>query len=97
MNSCRAFGVLAKDDIWEKPRGGTVTIADMESERRLKAALGDLVPGSVVLAEEDAEENPGFDRVPERRQSGLDPSIRWTGPRNYAAGKDSFAMIVGLL
>ena len=87
------FRVLAKDDIWEKPRGGTVTIADMESERRLKAALGDLVPGSVVLAEEDAEENPAsIGCLKEDNPVWIVDPL--DGTKNYAAGKDSFAMIV---
>ena len=87
------FQSLAKDDIWQKSRGGTVTIADMESERRLKSALSDLVSGSVVLAEEDAEENPDAigcltEDAPVWIVDPLD------GTKNFAAGKESFAMIV---
>ena len=87
------FQALAKGEIWEKPRGGTVTIADMESERRLKSALSDLVFGSVVLAEEDAEENPASigclkENAPVWIVDPLD------GTKNFAAGNDAFAIIV---
>lgn len=89
----RRFQALATDDVWEKPRGGTVTIADMESERRLKSALGDLVSGSMVLAEEDAEENPAVigclkEDAPVWIVDPLD------GTKNFAKGHDAFAMIV---
>ena len=90
LSRCQA---LAKGEIWEKPRGGTVTIADMESERRLKSALSDLVSGSVVLAEEDAEENPASieclkEDAPVWIVDPLD------GTKNFAAGNDAFAIIV---
>jgi fructose-1,6-bisphosphatase/inositol monophosphatase family enzyme len=87
------FKKLAKKELWEKAQGGTVTVADMESERRLKSALGDLVPGAVVLAEEDAEQNPKVigclqEDAPVWIVDPLD------GTRNFAAGKDAFALIV---
>ncbi|MDC0033954.1 inositol monophosphatase [Alphaproteobacteria bacterium] len=87
------FQTLADDEIWEKRRGGMVTIADLESERRLKLALSGLIPGSVVLAEEDAEENPASveclqGEVPVWIVDPLD------GTKNYSAGLESFAMIV---
>jgi fructose-1,6-bisphosphatase/inositol monophosphatase family enzyme len=87
------FRDLRKDEIWQKPRGGTVTAVDMESERRLKQILSDLVPGSVVLAEEDAEENPEVigcltEDAPVWIVDPLD------GTNNYAAGKEAFAVIV---
>lgn len=87
------FKTLAEGDVWEKERGGTVTIADLESERRLKQALTDLVPGSLVLAEEDSEENP---HTHEYLNEGapvwiVDPL---DGTKNFAAGKDQYAMIV---
>jgi fructose-1,6-bisphosphatase/inositol monophosphatase family enzyme len=87
------FQALAADDVWEKTRGGTVTVADMESERRLKSALGDLVSGSVVLAEEEAEDNPDafgclIEDAPVWIVDPLD------GTKNFAAGKNVFAMIV---
>jgi fructose-1,6-bisphosphatase/inositol monophosphatase family enzyme len=87
------FQALAKDEIWEKARGGTVTTADMESERRLKSALSEMVSGSVVLAEEEAEENPASidclqGDAPVWIVDPLD------GTRNFAGGNDTFAMIV---
>lgn len=87
------FHALEKDQVWEKPRGGTVTVADIESERRLKTALADLAPGSVVLGEEDAEANPAaleclLGEAPVWIVDPLD------GTKNFAAGKDAFAIIV---
>ncbi|MBT5457374.1 MAG: inositol monophosphatase [Rhodospirillaceae bacterium] len=87
------FKTLARNDVWEKERGGTVTVADLESERRLQQALTDLVPGSLVLAEEDAEENP--EAIQYLNQAApvwiVDPL---DGTKNFAAGKDQYAMIV---
>ena len=87
------FQKLADDEVWEKARGGTVTIADMASERRLKAALTKLDLSAVVLAEEDAEKNPTIIGC----LKGDDPV--WIvdpldGTKNFAAGKEAFAMIV---
>jgi fructose-1,6-bisphosphatase/inositol monophosphatase family enzyme len=87
------FRCLASEEIWEKERGGTVTVADMESERRLVAALTDLVPGSVALGEEDAHANPAaFDRLNEDAPVWIVDPL--DGTKNFAAGEDSFAMIV---
>ena len=87
------FQALAKDEVWEKSRGGTVTVADMESERRLKSALLGLQPNSVVLAEEEADEHPELinclnEDAPVWIVDPLD------GTKNFAAGKDAFAVIV---
>ena len=87
------FQDLATDEVWEKARGGTVTVADMESERRLKAALSKLDPRAVVLAEEDAEENPEV--IDWLKEDGpvwiVDPL---DGTKNFARGKEAFAVIV---
>ena len=84
---------LSSGQVWEKPRGGTVTVADIESERRLKSELANLVVGSVVLAEEEAEANPAAleclrGDAPVWIVDPLD------GTKNFATGKDAFAIIV---
>lgn len=87
------FRTLADADVWEKERGGTVTVADLESERRLKRALSALVPGSVVLAEEDADGNPDVLRYLTEAAPVwiVDPL---DGTKNFAAGNERYAMIV---
>ena len=87
------FQELAADEVWEKARGGTVTVADMASERRLKAALSKLDPSAVVLAEEDAEENPTIiDCLQEDDPVWIVDPL--DGTKNFAAGKEAFAVIV---
>ncbi len=89
------FRSLAAGEIREKEPGDLVTIADEESEARLEAELQALLPGSVVVGEEAAAEDPSvLDRL-----SGdapvwiIDPL---DGTANFAAGKENFAMIVAL-
>ena len=87
------FRQLAQKDVWVKERGGTVTVADMACERRLVGALKDLVPGSVALAEEEADENPAsFDRLHGEAPVWIVDPL--DGTKNFADGTDRFAMIV---
>ena len=87
------FRALAQNEVWEKQRGGTVTVADLESERRLDELLRDLVPGSVVLAEEFAETNPdAVVRLTEDLPVWIVDPL--DGTKNFAQGKDDFAIIV---
>jgi fructose-1,6-bisphosphatase/inositol monophosphatase family enzyme len=46
------FCALGADDVMEKGPDDPVTVADIASEKRLTRLLMDLVPGSVVVAEE---------------------------------------------
>jgi len=87
------FNRLASGEVWKKDSGGTVTVADMASERKLVAALTELVPGSVALGEEDADANPAvFERLREDAPVWiLDPL---DGTANFAEGSSRFAMIV---
>lgn len=89
------FRRLGSEEIWRKERGGLATVADMESERRLAAALTALLPGSVVLAEEDADAHP--DRFERLREDSpvwiIDPL---DGTKNFAEGRENFAVIVAL-
>jgi fructose-1,6-bisphosphatase/inositol monophosphatase family enzyme len=90
------FRNLADDDIKVKT-GPTdlVTVADVESERLLTAALTKLLPGSVVVGEEAAAAD---DKVLERLHGDapvwiLDPV---DGTLMFAKGDPGFAMIVAL-
>ncbi len=87
------FGTLGDDEVWHKKPGDIATIADIESERRLAAALCALVPGSKVIGEEMAQNR---DEIA-RHLAGDDPT--WIidpldGTANFAAGRDVFAVIV---
>jgi fructose-1,6-bisphosphatase/inositol monophosphatase family enzyme len=54
------FEKLAHGEVTEKAPGDYVTIADIETERRLTEALTRLLPGSVVLGEEAAAADPAI-------------------------------------
>jgi fructose-1,6-bisphosphatase/inositol monophosphatase family enzyme len=87
------FNRLAADEVWEKDGDGTVTVADMASERRLVAALTGLVPGTVALGEEDAYVNPAaFERLREEAPVWIVDPL--DGTSNFARGSNRFAMIV---
>ncbi|MBP2227607.1 fructose-1,6-bisphosphatase/inositol monophosphatase family enzyme [Azospirillum agricola] len=90
------FRNLAADGIRQKTGPmDLVTLADEAAERALTPALADLLPGSRVIGEEAASENP---RVLDRLQ-GDDPV--WIidpvdGTLNFAEGRPLFAVIVAL-
>ena len=52
------FRALTDGEISEKKPGDLVTVADIEAERALCRALGDLVPGATLIGEEQAEDTP---------------------------------------
>ena len=52
------FNKLNAADISEKKPGDLVTIADKASEEALRKRLSALLPGSVLIGEEDFESNP---------------------------------------
>ena len=87
------FRKLRDDEIKEKLPGDFVTIADLEAEKHLKEKLTALVPGSLVVGEEEAEVSPEI----LRRLKGdapvwvLDPL---DGTGNFARGREPFAVIV---
>ncbi len=87
------FRHLAKGDIREKNPGDLVTVADIESEKRLTAELTALLPGSTVVGEEGCETDPGL--LDALAGDGpvwiVDPV---DGTANFAAGKPCFAVIV---
>jgi len=87
------FGTLKREDMREKGPGDLVTIADVETERRLTARLTEMIPGSAVLGEEAVAEDP-------RRLSLTNTCDNlWIidpvdGTANFARGQPGFAVIV---
>jgi fructose-1,6-bisphosphatase/inositol monophosphatase family enzyme len=91
------FRNLSKDDIRLKRPGDVVTVADVAAERRLAAGLAKILPGVPVVGEEAVESDPGLlDLI------GRSGEMCWIvdpldGTANFAAGKDTFAVIVCLV
>ena len=87
------FRRLDDDEMWRKEAGSLATVADMAAEKRLSGALGKLVPGARILAEEDVETNPAaLDYL-------ADDDPLWVidpidGTANFAAGREGFVIIV---
>jgi fructose-1,6-bisphosphatase/inositol monophosphatase family enzyme len=87
------FKALADDHVWRKSGGSVVTVADEASEARLNEALCSLVPGSVALGEEAAEQDPAaLDRLKGDAPVWIIDPV--DGTANFAAGKPRFAIIV---
>jgi fructose-1,6-bisphosphatase/inositol monophosphatase family enzyme len=87
------FRMLRQEDIREKKPGDLVTVADVEAERRLTRLLRDAAPGSAVLGEEAAAQDPGVLSL----LAGSAPV--WVidpvdGTANFARGQPGFAVIV---
>jgi len=90
------FQRLEHHEISEKNPGEIVTIADIEAEHRLTRLLGEIVPGSTIVGEEAASNDPEILR---RLQDGgpawlIDPV---DGTANFAEGKRVFGIIVCFL
>lgn len=86
------FRHLSGNDVREKRLGDLVTIADLESEKRLTAELSALVEGSIVVGEEACESDPTLLGA----LAGDGPA--WIvdpvdGTANFAAGRPCFAVI----
>ncbi|MFO1158026.1 MAG: inositol monophosphatase family protein [Reyranellaceae bacterium] len=91
------FRALAKEDIREKRPGDVVTVADVASEQRLASGLAAILPGVPVVGEEAVEQDPGLIDLIGRPGEAcwiVDPL---DGTANFAAGRDTFAMIVCLV
>jgi fructose-1,6-bisphosphatase/inositol monophosphatase family enzyme len=87
------FRRLDDDEMWRKEAGSLATVADMAAEKRLSEALGKLVPGARILAEEDVESNPAA------LHYLADDDPLWVidpidGTANFAAGREGFVIIV---
>lgn len=91
------FRNLSKDDIRQKRPGDVVTVADLAAEQRLATGLAKILPGVPVVGEEAVESDPGLlDLI------GRPGEMCWIvdpldGTANFAAGKDTFAIIVCLV
>ena len=87
------FRALAPADIREKKPGDFVTIADLETERVLSSRLQAALPGSAVLGEEAAAQDPS--RFALLSQDApvwvIDPL---DGTANFTRGQPGFAVIV---
>jgi fructose-1,6-bisphosphatase/inositol monophosphatase family enzyme len=87
------YQALRAGDIREKSPGQLVTAADIASEAALSRRLADLMPGSTVLGEEAAADDPSvFGRLDgEAPVWVIDPV---DGTSNFAHGRPGFAVIV---
>jgi fructose-1,6-bisphosphatase/inositol monophosphatase family enzyme len=91
------FRRLAKEDIRHKRPGDVVTVADVASEQRLASGLARILPGVPVVGEEAVEQDAGLVELIGRSGEScwiVDPL---DGTSNFAAGRDTFAMIVCLV
>src|SRR4051812_38447826 len=90
------FRRLADADVRFKSPGDLVTVADYESEKLLTAGLTALLPGSSVLGEEAAADDP---RLLARAAAAGDVWVvdPLDGTKNFAAGHGPFAVMVALL
>jgi len=89
------FRSLAEHEILEKTAGELVTAADIEAERVLGEALGELIADSIIVGEEGTEADPGL------LDTLAGPNSAWIidpvdGTRNFVMGKPCFAVIVAL-
>lgn len=88
---------LRSQDIRQKtgPRD-LVTVADLEAEKQLTRRLVDLLPGSRVVGEEAAAENPAIlSYLSEDRPVWVIDPV--DGTLNFAKGEGAFAVIVALV
>ncbi len=87
------FRRLEDGEVWRKAAGSLATVADTAAEKRLSRALGGLLPGARILAEEDVETNPAaLDYL-------ADDDPLWVidpidGTANFAAGREGFVVMV---
>ena len=91
------FRALAKEDIREKRPGDFVTVADEASERRLAVGLAKILPGVPVVGEEAVFADAGLLELIARPGEAcwiVDPL---DGTKNFAEGRDRFAIIVCLV
>ena len=90
------FRSLASHEVSEKDGGELVTVADVAAERFLDHRFREMLPGSTVVGEEGAAENPAVLEL----LAGPDPV--WLidpvdGTNNFAHGRPCFAVMVALV
>lgn len=90
------FRALTAADIWQKAPGEMVTVADQECEKALFVSLRAAVPGSVVIGEEAAAEDPSLLRHLSGEQPVwlLDP-LDGTGA--FASGSPDYGVMAALV
>ena len=89
------LGRLASSDVREKRPGDIVTVADEAAERRIAAGLARILPGVPVVGEEGVAAEPGLlARIGEADAAWIVDPL--DGTANFAAGRDSFTMIVAI-
>ena len=90
------FEKLGDGDITEKRPGDLVTVADVATEKRLSAALADLLPGALVVGEEAvASDARVLDALAGEASVWLIDPI--DGTANFAGGIPVFAVMVALI
>lgn len=90
------FRALKVGDVMEKGPDDPVTVADIASEKRLTRMLADLVPGSVVVAEEAVHRDPSLlDLLKQERPVWLIDPIG--GTKTFLRGEPGFGIYVSLL
>ncbi|MFD2207367.1 inositol monophosphatase family protein [Kiloniella antarctica] len=90
------FRNLKKGDISFKDGGETVTVADIETEKRLSKLIIDLFPGSYVIGEESFALEPDLLRTinPDHMTWIIDPV---DGTNNFAKGVSVFKCMLALV
>ena len=90
------FRRLQASDIREKRPGDVVTVADIESERRLAAGLAKILRGAPVVGEEAVAAEAGLlAHIAEAEAAWIVDPL--DGTANFARGDERFAMIVALV
>ena len=91
------FRMLEAHEVQEKSAGELVTVVDVAVEKRLTAALSELLPGSLVVGEEAVAAAPELlDELAAHESYAwiIDP-VDGTG--NFAKGREPFAVMVALV
>ncbi len=91
------FRMLEAHEVQEKSAGELVTVVDVAVEKRLTAALAELLPGSLVVGEEAVAETPEL-----LDELAAHDSYAWIidpvdGTGNFAKGREPFAVMVALV
>ena len=90
------FRRLQQSDIREKRPGDLVTVADVESEKRLAAGLSQILRGAPVVGEEAVAAEPGLlAHIAEAETAWIVDPL--DGTANFSRGDERFAMIVALV
>lgn len=90
------FRALADHHVMEKKPGDLVTVADIDSERRLTRLLQDHLPGSAVVGEEAVHRTPAvLDRFKEDAPVWIIDPV--DGTQNFAEGRTPFVVIIALI